>query len=487
MAASHTVPADGPPPALVTLGEAASAGALTKKADGSPYIYDYMGTRRYNVSQVDFSSPGGVAFYGSLLQAAVGAGYDGWMEDFGEYGPPDAVYSDGTHGMVEHNPYVRQYHCAAYEKTRDHPGPVIRFVRSGYTGSAACSPVVWGGDPSTSWGFDGLLSSVRNGISMGLSGVGIWGSDIGGFFGITSPELSPELSARWVQFGAFSGVMRNEADGYSISEEHRPQVIDPDQIDNWRRYSKIRTQLYPYISSTAWQYRETGMPMMRAMLLDFPADPKVASLDDQYMLGPDLLVAPVVEPGQTSRSLYVPKGKWIDFWRTFSYDEASGAIDAGPAATLNGGGRKILPAPADQIPLLVRAGAMITALPADVETLSDYGQENSSVVHLDDRDQRTLFAFPRGTSSDRFEKSGRISSVEGKGSWKLAITDTEARPWRIKAATGAMKQPFKVRCVKLNGKKLGAGTWQTGEGQVEVNLPAGPKKLSLAFLNRDCP
>ena len=458
-------------------------GAITMNREGAAYPYRYLG---YQVGQFDFTSEIGRSAYGDRLNEAVSHGYDGWMEDFGEYAPPDAVYADGSHGMVEHNPYVRQYHCAAWEKTKSHPRPLLRFVRSGFTGSAACSPVVWGGDPSTTWDFDGLLSSVRNGISMGLSGVGIWGSDIGGFFAITADQLSPELSARWVQFGAFSGVMRNEADGYSYADTYRPQVIDSEQIGNWRRYSKIRTQLYPYISSAAWEYRRSGMPMMRAMLLDFPKDPKSAGLDNQYMFGPDLLVAPVVEPGQSSRRLYLPEGRWIDFWRTFSYDESSGAIDSGPAKLLNGGGWRTVPAPAEEIPLAIRAGAMITALPPDVETLSDFGQEDQSIVHLDDRRQRTLFAFPRGSSSDRFEKNGLISSVEGKGVWKLKITDTEARPWRIRAATGAMKQPFTVKCVSLNGKKLAPGAWQTGPGQVEVNLPATARRLNLAFSRNRC-
>lgn len=460
-----------------------SEGAITLNRDGDAYPYRYLG---YEVGQFDFTSEAGRDAYGERLNEALSHGYDGWMEDFGEYAPPDAVYSDGTHGVVEHNQYVRQYHCTAYEKTKNHPRPVLRFARSGFTGSAACSPVVWNGDPSTTWDFDGLASAVRNGITMGLSGVGIWGSDIGGFFAITSDTLSPELNARWVQFGAFSGIMRNEADGYSVSSAHRPQVIDPDQIDNWRRYSKLRTQLYPYVSAAAADYRRTGLPMMRAMVLDFPNDRKAAGLEDQYMFGPDLLVAPVIKPGQSSRKVYLPKGKWIDFWRSFSYDEPTGAYDLTGAGTKNGNGWRTLPAPADQIPLLARAGSMITTISPDVTTLSLFGSDNQQVVDLSDRKGRTLFAFPRGQSSDRFEKSGKLASTESDGSWKLKINDTESRPWRIKASTAVMKDPFKVRCVKLNGRRLSAAAWNATASQVEVNLPSKGRNLTLLFSKKSC-
>ena len=99
--------------------------------------------------------------------------------------------------------------------------------------------VVWGGDPTTAWDFDGLRSSVRQALTMGLSGISTWGSDIGGFFALLQAQLSPELLTRWVQFGAVSGVMRTQADGIAVPDKSRPQVWDPDQIDNWRRYAKL--------------------------------------------------------------------------------------------------------------------------------------------------------------------------------------------------------------------------------------------------------
>lgn len=459
-------------------------GYLNRDDAGNPFEYDYL---NYHVAQFDFANRDSRNAYGRLLQEAIDHGYDGWMEDFGEYTPPASVSASGNHGMVEHNRYPERYHCAAHDQTKNHVRPLARFVRSGWTGSAACSPVVWGGDPSTEWLEDGLRSAVRNALSMGLSGVGVWGSDIGGFFSLTSDPLSPELLTRWVQFGAFSGVMRNQANGLQIDDRYRPQVLDPDQIDNWKLYSKLRTQLYPYISGAASQYRETGMPMMRAMLLEFPRD-RTALLDNQYMFGDSLLVAPIFGPGQPTRRVYLPKGKWIDFWRTFSYDEETGNFDTGPASILSGG-RQEVPAPLDQIPLMIRAGAMITMLDSDVDTLSPFGQEDDSIVHLGDRKTRTLFAFPRGKSTGRFERRGRITSVEKSGILRIKVSDSQARPWTVKASTNTLKNPFEVRCVTLNGGVLAPDTpslWQFESGQVTVNVPKNLKRFTLGFSRRRC-
>ena len=108
--------------------------------------------------------------------------------------PPE----DGTTGTDFHNRYAREYHCGAYEATQDAGKPLARFTRSGWTGSPACSPIVWGGDPTTGWDYDGLESSIYRALSIGTSGVGIWGSDIGGFFAMFGRLLSDELFDRWI-------------------------------------------------------------------------------------------------------------------------------------------------------------------------------------------------------------------------------------------------------------------------------------------------
>jgi alpha-glucosidase (family GH31 glycosyl hydrolase) len=145
------------------------------------------------------------------VRQAVAAGHDGWMEDFGENSPPQALSADGTPGSQIHNRYPTLYHCTVKRIARRLSRPVVRFQRSGWTGAARCADLVWGGDPTTVWGFDGLSSAVRQALSIGMSGVSRWGSDIGGYntFG-TVDRLTPELLRRWIQFGAVSGVMRTK-------------------------------------------------------------------------------------------------------------------------------------------------------------------------------------------------------------------------------------------------------------------------------------
>ena len=162
----------------------------------------------------------------------------------------------------------------------------MRFVRSGWTGVHPHAQVVWGGDPTTGWGFDGLRSSVTQALSMGLSGITHWGSDVGGFFTLGDQRLTPELLARWIQFGAVSGVMRTKAEGIGVGAQDRPQIWERPALAVWRRYAKLRTQLYPYLVATDREYRRTGMPLMRHHALMDAADRTATAREDQFGVGP---------------------------------------------------------------------------------------------------------------------------------------------------------------------------------------------------------
>src|SRR3954453_3360058 len=211
------------------------------------------------------------------------------MEDVGEYTPTGARSADGTPGTAMHNRYPALYHVAARAYARDRaPRPLARFNRSGWTCAARGSPLVWAGDPSTGWGFDGLRSAVRNGLSMGLSGVSLWGSDIGGFFALSLPQTSPELVRRWLEFGFASGVMRTQANGFSLAPSPRAQIFDPDVLPVWARYARLRTQLEPYLAAAERTYDATGLPIMRHLALTWPDDPRATARDDEYLFGPDL-------------------------------------------------------------------------------------------------------------------------------------------------------------------------------------------------------
>ncbi|SFF27224.1 Alpha-glucosidase, glycosyl hydrolase family GH31 [Fontimonas thermophila] len=368
--------------------QAIEQGVLIRDRLGQTYRYPYTTSTVFEVSQFDFTAPGTVAFVRRLLDEAIGHGYEGWMEDFGEYTPLDAVDRNGVTGTAFHNRYPRDYHCGFAAATAHHRKPLARFVRSGWTGSAACSPIVWGGDPSTVFGFDGLESSIYQALSMGLSGVGIWGSDIGGFFALGFTRRTPELLDRWIAFGAFSVIFRNQAGGIVIPDKDQPEIWDEPHLPIWRRYAKLRTQLYPYVRAAVDTYYRTGLPVMRHHVLTHPQDPQAIALDDQYLFGPDLLVAPVYQAGATERRLYLPHGRWVNFWDAVIYEEPTGAfrLREGTIPIVEGGQWVTVPAPREQIPLFVRAGARIPVLPPDVQTLADHG--GPDIVRLRDRENQ---------------------------------------------------------------------------------------------------
>ena len=440
--------------------DAESLDALIKNPAGETYTYDYFTSRTFTVSQFDFASPNGVSAYKTLADEAVRHGYEGWMEDFGEYTPLDAVSWDGATGTAFHNRYPRDYHCGVASATSDAGKPLARFVRSGWSGSAACSPIVWGGDPTTSFGFDGLESSVYQALSMGTSGVGIWGSDIGGFFAFQPNVLTNELFDRWIAFGALSVVMRSQKDGTRIPDSVRPQLWDPEHLPIWRRYSKLHTQLYPYIQAAIEEYLSSGMPVMRHHVLTDPTDTMATARSDQYLFGPDILVAPVLERGAIARAVYLPRGTWLNWWRSVDYEEDDGSFHLNAADVKRGG--ELYPsiqAPLDEIPMFVRAGAVIPMLAPDVYTLAEHG-DDPSIVHMSDRlDELHVLAFPRGSSGGTFFAASSFESVESANVWALTIPDTQPRTIYLEATLAALEEPFEPCAIELGDTPLAMTEW----------------------------
>ena len=447
--------------------EAVAAGALQLGPDGRPITFPAFvgggGAGGFTIeplAQFDFTARATAALYARLVREALDQGKDGFMEDFGEYTSPVARSADGTPPARIHNRYPRDYHCALQRMTRGYGRPVVRFQRSGWTGAARCSVNVWGGDPTTVWGFDGLRSAVTQALTIGMSGVARWGSDIGGYNSFGADErLSRELLDRWIQLGAVSGLMRTKRSGIALPAYERPQVFDPASMPIWRRYAKLHTQLLPYIEAADAEYRATGMPLMRHGLLTDPGDPRAIRADDQFEFGPDLLAAPVLRPGARRRSLYLPRGRWVDLWRSGRYVARDGSLSLGSARLLRGRRRVTLPAPRDELPLLVRAGAVLPLLPADVDTLAPYA--GAGVVRLADRrDRMQLLAFPRGRSESRMGARGeRLVSVEGGGRWTLAVRGKRARGYRLQASLRTLRRPFAPRRVLLAGRPLARSAW----------------------------
>jgi alpha-glucosidase len=222
--------------------------------------------------------------------------------------------------------------------------------------------------------FASLRKQVTVGLNVGLSGISLWGTDIGGFgFG---GHCTPELYVRWFQFGAFCSLFRPHGDQTELRE---PWQFGPEVEAICRKYLRLRYRLFPYVYTAAHEACTTGIPMMRPLVLAFPEDPEVLNLSDEYLFGPDILVAPVVSEGATDRIVYLPGGAWIDLW--------SDTVYTGPRAVN-------ISAPLDTLPLFVRQGAILpmgpdvqysSERPLDPLTLEIYrGADHSFTLYEDD-------------------------------------------------------------------------------------------------------
>ena len=456
---------------------AASAGVLQKGLGGLPFLYPAFvggsgpaGFTEEPLAQFDFTHPATKGFYTKLVREAVDGGADGWMEDFGESTPPSIVQHDGSTGDAAHNRYPTDYHCALSEIASGFDRPLVRFLRSGWTGTARCSEVVWGGDPTTLWGFDGLSSAATQALSMGLSGVNRWGTDIGGYNsfgsgrkekpGATEDEtLTPELLTRWIEFGALVPVMRTKRSGIALPSYKRPQVFDPEQLPVWRRLTELHHQLNPYLRAADGEYRATGLPTVRHLVLAHPGLEKARAADDQWLFGPNLLAAPVTAPGVRKRSVWLPPGRWVNWWRSVSFTEPTGAYRLRKARVLRGRRDHPIDAPLGQPPLLLRVGSVLPLLGADVDTLSPYGSE-SRLVRLADRSRRMrLLAVPRGRTRSRLPDGGAARSVEGRRRWVLRVSARRSMRWSIEASMRTLRRPFRPRRVLVRGRVLSRRRW----------------------------
>lgn len=424
--------------------------AFTRAADGSTLVYPYSTASHFTVSQFDFSAASGRDLFKGLLQQSVDHGYDGWMEDFGEYTPDDVVSADGTPGPTMHNRYVEQYHATAREFEVQAPRPLLRFQRSGWTDAIKESSIVWGGDPTTGWGFDGLTSSVTQGLSMGTSGVSIWGPDIGGFMTLPlDPFLTPELLTRWIEYGAFTGVMRLQSGGIRFDGPEKPLVTDPAIAPTWTRYTRLRTMLYPYIAGSQDAYATSGMPLMRHLALVHPDDAQAVKADGEYLFGSDLLVAPVTKKGARSRKVYLPRGQWLELSRTWNLAE-TGEFGLRAATPIRGGRTVTASAPLGTIPLFLRVGSVVPMLPTSVDTLSEYGDD---IVNLSDRaGRRTLLAAPAlGTSTGTLGPDETLESEVTADAWTLRLDASRDRRYGVRATLAGLGATWRPCTVTADG------------------------------------
>jgi alpha-glucosidase (family GH31 glycosyl hydrolase) len=228
-------------------------------------------------------------------------------------------------------------------------------------------------------------------------------------------------------------------------------------------YSKLHTQLYPYIQAAAEEYYATGRPIMQHHVLTHPGDDEATGRDDQYMFGPSILVAPVYVEGATDRELYLPEGSWVEWWRTVAYGEEGGTFTLGTAVLHDGMQSVSVGAPLTEIPMFVEAGGVIPMLSPDVFTLAEYG-DDPEIIHASDRDHLLhVLAFPRGETAGKFYDDGTWTSVEGDGTWTLTLENSTERTIHLEATTRTLTQPFDICGVDLDGTPLSEQDWSYDE------------------------
>ncbi len=287
-----------------------------------------------------------VSCYWPAHKPLLDVGIDGWWPDQGDG-------FDSSSRLLRNRMYFE-----GHQKYRPNER-VFALHRNGYAGMARYASFLWSGDVQSRW--ETLKTHVPVGINAGLSGIPFWGTDIGGF--VPTQDFTGELYARWFQFAAFNplfrshgrewrlrlpwGWNRGEIGGFRETPSYNP---DPDELRNptiepiCKKYLELRYQMMPYLYSAVKECCETGMPIIRALWLHYPGEKAAVARGDEYLYGRDMLVAPVVEKGATSRAVYLPAGGWFDFWSGERHE----------------GGREITRAvDLATIPLYVRAGAVI--------------------------------------------------------------------------------------------------------------------------------
>jgi len=388
-----------------------------------------------------------VSCYWPAHKPLLDIGVDGWWPDQGD-----------SYDAASRLARIRMY----FEGTQMYrPNErVYALHRNGYAGMQRYAAFLWSGDVLSKW--ETLKTHVAVGINAGLSGMPYWGTDIGGF--IPTEEFTGELFARWFQFAAFNPLFRSHGRdwrlhrpwgwtkgeiGYPETPSYHP---DPKELDNpaiepiCRKYLELRYQLMPYLYSAVREACETGMPIIRALWLHYPGDRTAVARGDEYLFGRDILVAPVAERGAASRSLYLPRGTWYDFWTN---------------ERVRGGREIVRKVDLATIPLYIRAGAILplglvrqyTAEAVDGPlTLTVYpGEDGALSLYEDDG---TTFNFRKGEFM-------RIN----------ALWDDADRHLTLRLATGSRMMEPKKRNIAVNLAGERAGRTVAFDGSpLEVKL-----------------
>jgi alpha-glucosidase (family GH31 glycosyl hydrolase) len=341
--------------------QSADAGTLVQSPDGGNYVIN--SSAGVPSGLVDLTNPAATAWMGAAMQQAAADGLDGWMADFGEWLPFDAVMADGTTGASTHARFPllwAQLNQQALSQAFP-SGDFMFFTRSGWNGQAANIHAMWAGDQNTNWDSDdGLPSVLPMGFNLGLQGIAAWGSDIGGYTPDTPltpdpawPPSTEELFLRWTEVGAYSPIMRTHH-GYLQDQDWRFDS-DAQTLQIFGQYAREHLALFPYLYTLATATAQTGVGIMLPIWFNYPDDPGALTRIDEFMLGSGLLVSPVLTEGATTRTVHLPAGRWLGWETPDAYD--------GPTDVT-------VPADLGTCPVYSPPGTVVPLLTPDIQTLA---------------------------------------------------------------------------------------------------------------------
>ena len=305
------------------------ADVFARRSDGSVYLVDFG---EFNCGVIDLTDPKAFNWFKDevIRKHSLDIGIDGWMADFGEYLPTDdIVLHSGKSPMIEHNHWPALWAKCNYDAVSEAGklGEVVYFMRAGFTGSQKYCTLLWAGDQSVDFSrHDGLCTVISAALSAGMSGCGLTHSDIGGYTSLFDNTRTKEVFLRWAEMAAFTPVMRTH-------EGNRPDTNfqyydDEDCMNRLARLVDIYTALAPMLKELVKENHESGIPVQRPLFLHHEDDPRCYTEQFEYLLGEDVLVAPVWQEAQTERSVYLPEGEWVHLWTGNAYGKGAHTVPA---------------------------------------------------------------------------------------------------------------------------------------------------------------
>ncbi len=337
------------------------ADVFARRSNGSIYLVDFG---EFNCGIIDLTDPKAYSWFKDevIKACSLDIGIDGWMADFGEYLPTDdIVLHSGKPTMIEHNHWPALWAQCNFDAVSEAGklGEAVYFMRAGGTGSQKYCTLLWAGDQSVDFSrHDGLCTVICAALSAGMSGCGLTHSDIGGYTSLFGNTRTKEVFLRWAEMAAFTPVMRTH-------EGNRPETNfqyydDEDCILRLARLVSIHRALAPMLKELVRENTETGIPVQRPLFLHYEDDPRCLTEQFEYLLGPDVLVAPVWQADQVDREVYLPGDRWIHLWSGKEY----------------GRGSHTVPAPMGDTPVFYRADSRWSSLMENIR--GDYGTNGSN-------------------------------------------------------------------------------------------------------------